>query len=109
MGFGALQLTTGEEKVPSLLWGFFKLLALWKMLPDGKQSSFYNIQKRREKLPDEFRVDVQSLMALLAAGKLKPAVADCVPLENAADVHRKIDKGDVAGKIVLLCNSQIGM
>lgn len=105
VGFGALQLTTGEEKVPSLLWGFFKLLALWKLIPDGKQTSFYNIQKRREKLPDEFKVDVQSLMALLAAGKLKPAVAERVPLAQAADVHRRIDRAEIAGKVVLMCHS----
>lgn len=104
VGFGALQLTTGEEKVPSLLWGFFKLLVLWKLLPDGKQSSFYNIQKRREKLPVEFRSDVQSLMAMLAAGKLKPAVAARVPLVQAADVHRQIDRAEIAGKVVLICN-----
>lgn len=104
VGFGALQLTTGEEKVPALLWGFLKLLLLWKLLPDGRQSSFYNIQKRREKLPVEFRVDVQSLMAMLAAGKLKPCVAARVPLAQAAEVHRQIDKAEIAGKVVLVCS-----
>lgn len=104
VGFGALQLTTGEEKVPSLLWGFFKLLVLWKLLPDGRQTAFYNIQTRREALPDDFRVDVQKLMGWLAAGKLKPAVAARVPLAQAADVHRQIDRAEISGKVVLVCN-----
>ncbi len=104
VGFGALQLTTGEEKAPSLLWGFFKLLVLWKLLPDGKQTGFYNIQKRREKFPDEFKVDVQTLMHLLAEGKLHPSVADVVPLEQAAAVHQRIDKAEIAGKVILRCN-----
>lgn len=103
VGFGALQLTTGEEKVPTLLWGFFKLLVLWKLLPDGKLTSFYNIQKRREKHPVDFVVDVQRLMAMLAAGELKPAVAARVPLAQAADVHRQIDQAGIAGKVVLVC------
>ena len=104
VGFGALQYTTGEESVPSLTWGFIKLLALWKCIPDGKLTGFYNIQKRREKFPDEFRMDVQKLMALLADKKLQPAVAEIIPLEQAADVHRRIDQADIAGKVVLRCN-----
>ena len=104
IAFGALQITTGEEKIPSLLWGFAKLMLLWRLLPDGKSSLFYNIQKRREKLPDEFREDVTALFALLKEGKLKPAVAARMPLEQAADAHRLIDSAGVEGKIVLVNN-----
>lgn len=104
VGFGALQLTTGEEKVPALLWGFFKLLVLWKLIPDGKRSSFYNIHHRRDKLPDEFSDDVQTLMRWLHEGKLKPVVAGKVLLEQAAEVHRQIDNAEIAGKVVLMCN-----
>ncbi len=104
VGFGALQLTTGEEKVPSLLWGFFKLLVLWKLIPDGKKTSFYNIHHRRDKLPDEFKADVTTLMLWLQQGKLKPVIANKVLLEQAVDVHRQIDNAEIAGKVVLMCN-----
>ncbi len=104
VGFGALQAKDGEESVPSLLWGFARLLALWKLLPDGRSSTFYNIQTRREKYPDEFREDVQSLFSLLAAGKLHPAIAATEPLEAAPEVHRRIDRAEIAGKVVLLCH-----
>lgn len=103
VGFGALQLTTGEESIPALLWGFFKLLVGWKCLPDGKRSSFYNIHHRREKHPMDFKVDVQTLLHWLSEGKLKPAVAGKVPLAQAADIHRRIDRADIAGKVVLMC------
>jgi len=103
VGFGALQVTTGEESIPGLLWGFAKLLGLWRCLPDGKQSGFYNIQSRREKLPEEFREDVMTLMQWLKEGRLHPAVAEVRPLAEAAEVHRLIDAGAVAGKIVLDC------
>ncbi len=106
VGFGALQAKTGEESVPSLLWGFARLLGLWKLLPDGRSSTFYNIQTRREKHPDDFREDVQSLFSMLAAGKLHPAIAATEPLEAAARVHRRIDNSEIAGKVVLLCHQE---
>lgn len=105
VGFGALQITTGEEKLPSLLWGFARLLGLWKLLPDGRSSTFYNIQTRREKCPEEFKQDVQALFALLSEGKLEPAIAETARLADVAEVHRRIDNAEIAGKVVLLCHS----
>jgi NADPH:quinone reductase-like Zn-dependent oxidoreductase len=102
IAFGALQMTSGEEKLPSLLWGFAKLMLLWKLLPDGKSSLFYNIHSRRGKLPEEFKSDVQALFTLLSEGKLKPAVADRLRLEQASEAHKRIDKAEVLGKIVLV-------
>jgi NADPH:quinone reductase-like Zn-dependent oxidoreductase len=98
-------MTTGEEKLPSLLWGFARLLGLWKLRPDGRDSTFYNIQTRREKLPGEFREDLQSLFTLLQAGSLQPAIAGTAQLQEVAQVHRRIDNADIAGKVVLLCNT----
>lgn len=103
IGFGALQLTTGEEKVSSLLWGFFKLLVLWRLKPDGKQSGFYNIHSRRQKEPEQFKEDVKTLMQWLKSGRLHPAIAAIRPLTDAAEVHRQIDKGEIAGKVILDC------
>lgn len=102
IAFGAMQITTGEEKVPSLLWGFAKLMLLWRLLPNGKSSVFYNIHSRRKKLPEQFKQDVQTLFSLLLEGKLQPAVADRLPLEEAERAHSMIDKAEVLGKIVLL-------
>lgn len=104
VGFGALQMTTGEEKLPTLLWGFTKLLGLWKLIPDGRATAFYNIQTRREKLPQEFIADVQALFALLSQGKLHPAIAETASFEDVVEIHRKIDSAKIAGKVVLLCH-----
>lgn len=106
IGFGAMQVTTGEESSRSVMWGFAKLLLLWKLLPDGKHSTFYNIFNRRKKLPQEFKEDVQALFKLLQEGTLHPAVAERVPLSQAAEVHRRIDQAQVPGKIVLICNEE---
>lgn len=104
IGFGAMQITTGEESAMSVMWGFAKLLLLWKLLPDGKQSTFYNIFNRRKKFPEEFKEDAMTLFQWLKEGKLHPAVAERVPLAKAAEVHRRIDNAEVVGKIVLICN-----
>ncbi|MEH6551939.1 MAG: medium chain dehydrogenase/reductase family protein [Pseudomonadales bacterium] len=104
VAFGALQLTNGQEKLPSLLLGFAKLMLLWRLLPDGKRSTFYNIQKDRLKHPQEFSEDLQSLFAMLAAGRIKPAIAGRRPLADALEVHQLIDSADIPGKIVLLPN-----
>lgn len=103
VAFGALQITTGEEGVPSLLWGFFKLHAGWRLIPDGRATTFYNIQTRREKEPEQFKEDVASLFAMLKAGKLNPALQDVVPLADVVAVHRMIDNAGIAGKVVFSC------
>lgn len=105
VGFGALQVSTGEESIPGLLWGFARLLGLWRCLPDGRHTGFYNIQTRREKHPEEFREDVMNLMQWLKDGRLHPALAEVRPLAEAAEVHRLIDAGAVPGKIVLDCQA----
>lgn len=104
IAFGALQVTTGEEGVPSLLWGFTKLLLGWKLLPDGRGTTFYNIHSRRKKLPDEFKQDVSTLFDMLKAGSLEPAIAEVAPLEDVQLVHERIDRAEIAGKVVLRCS-----
>ena len=105
VAFGALQVTTGEERIPSLLWGFFKLLAAWRLLPDGRASTFYNIHSRRKREPGQFREDVASLFEMLAAGKLNPEIQAVLPLSQVVEAHRMIDNAQVAGKLVLDCGA----
>lgn len=102
VGYGALQITTGEESVPALLWGLLKLNLLWNLLPDGKRSTFYNIQKRRISEPGQFSEDLQALFGFLAAGKLKPTIARRKTLEDVVEVHSQIDRAAIPGKVVLL-------
>ena len=103
VGYGALQMSTGEEKLPSLLWGFAKLAVFWNLLPNQKNSLFYNIQTRRDKKPVEFKNDIETLMQWLKDGRLKPAIAAKRPLNDAREVHREIEEARIAGKVVLMC------
>jgi NADPH:quinone reductase-like Zn-dependent oxidoreductase len=43
-----------------------------------------------------------TLFLLLRSGVLHPVVIDRLPLEAASEVHARIDKGGLGGKIVLL-------
>ena len=105
IAFGALQLTTGEESVPALLTGFAKLLLGWRLIPDGRATTFYNIQSRREKQPEQFRQDVIALFELLRGERIHPAIAETVPLEQASEVHRRVDNAEITGKVVLRCSN----
>jgi NADPH:quinone reductase-like Zn-dependent oxidoreductase len=103
VAFGAMQLTTGQETLPQLLRGFAKLLVLWPLLPDGKKSGFYNILGRRKRLPEEFKEDLKTLFELLREKRLKPLIAERAGLADIVDIHRRLDRGDIVGKVVLDC------
>lgn len=105
VAFGALDMARGHESLASLLWGFARLFAVWPLLPDGRSYHFYNIEGRRRQRPDEFREDMARLFDWLAAGKLKPAIADRLPLSAAAEAHRRIEADQPLGRIVLDCQT----
>jgi NADPH2:quinone reductase len=42
---------------------------------------------------------------LLAAGKIKPVVAERIPLAEAARAHELLERGGYAGKVVLVTST----
>lgn len=100
--YGAFNMAKDEDSVPVVLWNFFKQKWLWNLLPNGRSATFYNIHHRRRELPQEFSEDLQQLFALLKQRQVVPIVAGTYPLSDAREVHEKIDRGEVLGKIVLL-------
>jgi NADPH:quinone reductase-like Zn-dependent oxidoreductase len=52
--------------------------------------------------PEAFTADMAELFQLLRAGIIRPVVVDRLPLAAAGEVHTRIDKGGVGGKIVLM-------
>jgi alcohol dehydrogenase len=47
------------------------------------------------------KAEMQELLALTAAGKVKPVVGSALPLREAAGAHTMMAKGEHLGKIVL--------
>ncbi len=74
---------------------------LWGLLPGGKHARFYSINLMRVRHPAWFREDLERLFGLLAAGLIRPRVAERISFEDVAEAHRRLEAGGLAGKLVL--------
>jgi NADPH:quinone reductase-like Zn-dependent oxidoreductase len=81
----------------------FAMLGLIKILPDGKRASWYNVKNLRDAFPEMFREDLTRLFELLFQKKIHPVIAERLPLREAARANELLEKGQVSGKLVLLC------
>jgi len=84
----------------------FMLVKLWDILPNGRSTTFYSISALRKKRPDWFHQDLTKLFNLLAQGKIKPVIAERMPLAEAARAHELIEQAAVKGRIVLIVNER---
>jgi NADPH:quinone reductase-like Zn-dependent oxidoreductase len=73
-----------------------------KLLPDGKNASWYNVKNLRDEHPDWFREDLSQLFDLLADWQIQPLIAERFPLSQAARANEMLEKSEVTGKLVLL-------
>jgi len=64
----------------------------------------YSIQWLMRLKPAWFREDLQMLLNLLKEGKIKPLIAQRLPLQQARHAHEILGAGGVLGKIVLIPN-----
>jgi NADPH:quinone reductase-like Zn-dependent oxidoreductase len=70
--------------------------------PGRKSMVPYSIQWMMRLKPAWFRQDLLTLLDLLKQGKIKPLIAQRLPLEEARRAHEMLGEGGVVGKIVLL-------
>jgi NADPH:quinone reductase-like Zn-dependent oxidoreductase len=82
--------------------GWFILRNWFK--PGRKRMVPYSIQWLMRLKPAWFRHDLLTLLDLLKQGKIKPLIAQRLPLEEARRAHEILGEGGVFGKIVLLPN-----
>ncbi len=81
----------------------FAWLGLMKLVPDGKQAVWFNVKSWCDAHPDWFRKDLSKLFGMLAARQIQPVIAARMPLREAARANELLEKAQVSGKIVLLC------
>jgi NADPH2:quinone reductase len=82
------------------------MLALLKLVPGGKQASMSaEIATFAQAHPGWYRETLTELLDSLAAGRLKPVVADRFPLAEAARAHERLERGGYAGKLVLVAGA----
>ena len=76
---------------------------LLKLIPDGKQASMSpNLGEFAPANNAWYRETLAELLDLVAAGKIKPVVAERIPLAEAARAHELLEQGRYAGKVVLV-------
>jgi NADPH:quinone reductase-like Zn-dependent oxidoreductase len=104
VGYGSQTMAVGRESLLAAGLGLARL-KLWSTLSflySGRSAIFYSVTARRLAEPEEFTADMAELFQLLRAGIIRPVVVDRLPLAAAGEVHTRIDKGGVGGKIVLM-------
>ena len=79
------------------------MVFLLKLYPDGKQ-----VPLAPDLSEDNvwYRKTLTELLGLLAAGKIKPVVAERIPLVEAARAHQLLERGGYAGKVVLVSQQE---
>jgi NADPH2:quinone reductase len=75
------------------------MVFLLKLIPDGKQAP---LAPDLSKDNAWYRGTLTELLDLLAAGKIKPVVAERIPLAEAARAHEVLERGGYGGKVVLV-------
>src|ERR1700730_10286051 len=104
VGYGSQTMAVGGENLIAAGLGLARL-KLWSALSflfSSRSAVFYNITARRSNHPEEFKADMATLFQLLRVGAFQPVVIERLPLAAASEVHARIDKGGLGGKIVLL-------
>jgi NADPH:quinone reductase-like Zn-dependent oxidoreductase len=104
VGYGSQTMAVGRESLIAAGLGLARL-KLWSALSfffSGRSAVFYSITARRSKHPEEFKADMATLFQLLLVGAIHPVVIERLPLAAASEVHARIDRGGLGGKIVLL-------
>jgi NADPH:quinone reductase-like Zn-dependent oxidoreductase len=104
VGYGSQTMAVGRESLIAAGFGLARL-KLWSALSflfSGRSAVFYSITARRSKHLEEFKADMATLFQLLLVGAIHPVVIERLPLAAAREVHARIDRGGLGGKIVLL-------
>jgi len=78
------------------------MLGLLKLIPDGKQAL---TTPDLDKDNAWYRETLTELLDLLAAGKIKPVVAERIPLAEAPRAHELLEHGGYSGKVVIVTSS----
>src|SRR5262245_57474364 len=83
---------------------FALYIAGGRLLPSRRRVVPYSIQWLKRLRPAWFRQDLIALFDLLHQHKIKPLIAQRLPLAEARHAHELLGQGGVTGKIVLVPN-----
>jgi NADPH:quinone reductase-like Zn-dependent oxidoreductase len=89
----------GYSKVAALARTVGALLRA-KLTP-GPRVVVHTVARAVDDDPAGFRADITALVEQLAAGAIEPEVVT-LPLDQAAEAHRRLENREVEGKLVLV-------
>jgi len=76
------------------------------LIPDSKQAPLMpDLGTVALAHNDWYRETLTELLDSLAEGRIRPVVAERIPLAEAARAHELLERGGHAGKVVLLANA----
>ncbi len=82
------------------------MTSLFRLIPDSKRAprcpTVDNFAKKNKQW---YRNTLTELLDSLAAGMIKPVVAERIPLAEAARAHQLLERGGHAGKVVLVTSA----
>ncbi len=98
---GAASAIQGAGNPKLKLAGTLARLLRLKLRPGSRRVVMYLIPRSKKKHPERFRRDVATLLGWLASGKIDPAIARVLPLDQARYAQELLEGSNVSGKIVL--------
>ena len=103
VGYGMVATSkAGRRAIPLTLL----MLVLLKLIPGGRKASMSaEIATFEQAHPGWYHETLTELLDLLAAGSIKPVVAERFPLVEAARAHELLERGGYAGKVVLVTSA----
>ena len=79
------------------------MVFLLRLIPDDKQvPKCPTLDKLAKAHPEWYRETLTELLDSLAAGRIKPVVAERILLAEAARAHELLERSGHAGKVVLV-------
>jgi NADPH2:quinone reductase len=82
------------------------MTSLFRLIPDSKRAPRCpTVDKFAKKNKQWYRETLTELLDSLAAGRIKPVVAERIPLAEAARAHQLLERGGHAGKVVLVTSA----
>jgi NADPH:quinone reductase len=101
VGYGFMAaIDKGKPSRLAIVRGF---LALYIGAPlAGRRGTFYGISRDFKKDKRPLKEDLATLLQLLADGKIRPRIAERLPLLDGRRAQELLEAGGVAGKIVLV-------
>jgi NADPH:quinone reductase-like Zn-dependent oxidoreductase len=104
-------LGSAATKKKGFLVGPLSMLVVFllNLIPDGRHAPMCpDLGTFSAAHSEWYRETLSELLDSLAAGRIKPVVAERIPLAEAARAHELLERGGHAGKVVLVTNAYPG-